>query len=77
MCRALQQLTLVCERYEEIADAWPRVLSSIVGISAAVIVGDLIREGTMSYGHALGMLGITTLVTVVIWGGMGLWERST
>lgn len=55
---------------------WVRVLSSIVGVSAAITVGDLIREGTMSYGHALGIIGITALVTVVIWGGAGLWGKS-
>ena len=46
--------------------AWQRMFSSIVGVSAAVIGGDLIREGTMSYGHALGIVGVTTLVAVVL-----------
>jgi hypothetical protein len=46
---------------------WLRVLSSIVGVSGAVIVGDLIREGTMSYDHALSILGIGTLITIVLW----------
>lgn len=55
---------------------WPRVLSSIVGVSAAIIVGDLTREGSVSYGHALGIVGITTVVTVVLWSGAGLWQRS-
>jgi hypothetical protein len=54
---------------------WARALSSVVSISAALILGDFIREGTMSYGHALSIVRITILMAVVLWGGVWLWEE--
>lgn len=54
---------------------WLRVISSIVGVSAAIIAGDLIGEGTMTYGHALGILGIYDAGGACPLGGAGLWQR--
>ena len=55
---------------------WPRVLSSIVGVTVAVVVGDLIREGTMSYSHALHIVAESIVVAAILWGGAALWQKS-
>ena len=55
---------------------WRKVLSSIVGISAAIAIGDLIREGTISFPHVLGILSATTVIAGLFWGGMTLWQKA-
>jgi hypothetical protein len=58
------------------ASVWIRPLSCAVTVSAAVIAGDLIREGSMSYAHAAGVVLATVAVVCVLWGGAALWQRS-
>jgi hypothetical protein len=52
------------------------MLSSTVGIAAAVIVGEVIRHRSISYGLALGIVGASAIINAVLWGGLALWERS-
>jgi hypothetical protein len=55
---------------------WIRPLSCAVSVGAAVIVGDLIREGSMSYAHAAGIVVASVVMVCVLWGGAALWQKS-
>jgi|HubBroStandDraft_2_1064218.scaffolds.fasta_scaffold10323_7 hypothetical protein len=58
------------------ASSWVRPVSCAVSVSAAVIAGDLIREGSMSYAHAVGIVLISVVAVCALWGGAALWQKT-
>jgi hypothetical protein len=44
----------------------------VISVSAGVVVGNLIRDGSVSCGETVGVVFVTTLMVVVLWGGAAL-----
>jgi hypothetical protein len=58
--------------------SWPyaRPLAILVSVSAGLIVGNLIREGSVSYGQSLGLIVITAVLVGAFWLGEQLLRRE-
>ena len=54
---------------------YARPLSIMISVSAAIIIGNVIREGSVSFGQALGIVLAITVLVCIFWLGEQLLRK--